>query len=84
MQDSGDDGRANSHVRIEHRVSWIGKRQYKPLDQFHWKLAGMGGLLYMVVLHIREYPDITRILAEGVAGKLPCFRSLEMLLSRIF
>jgi hypothetical protein len=44
----------------------------------------MDGLLNVVVLHVRENPNIPRILAKRIAGELPCPRSFEELFPRIF
>src|ERR1035441_7267086 len=37
----------------------------------------------MVAFHVRNYPHIPGILAEGIARVLPCFRPFEVLLPRV-
>ena len=58
----GNDRRPNPHVRIEHDVPDVRHGEHEPLNQLHGKLARVNRLLRVVVLHVREVPDVTGIL----------------------
>jgi hypothetical protein len=56
-----------SHIGVEHPIARIREGQHKPLNQFNWKLARMNCLLDMIMLDIRDDPEITRILSKRIA-----------------
>lgn len=58
---------AHSEIGINDQVTWIREGQHQSLDQFDRELAGVGGLLYMIVLHVRYDPNIPGVFAEWVA-----------------
>src|SRR5438876_4862721 len=71
-----NNGRANTHVGIEHDVVCIGQSQDESFDQFYWILSRMDRLFGMIRLDVgnvpekcfpvffEESPDVTRILTE--------------------
>ena len=75
---------ANSDVRIYHQVAGIRERKNKPLDKFHGKLARMGGFLHVVVLHIRDHPNVAGFLPSGLQVYCPLFGPLKAFLPGYF
>jgi hypothetical protein len=67
MQDGCTRGTANAKVWVNHKIILIRQCKYEPLDKLNRKLAWMDGLFHMVVLHVGNYPHVTRILAERIA-----------------
>lgn len=67
MPNGGDASRANPKVRVEDEIVWTTQRQNEPLHKFHWKLAGVIRFLNVIVLDIRYFPDISRVLTEWIA-----------------
>src|SRR4029077_9757651 len=70
-------------VRVDDQITGLGEREHQPLDQLDRELTGMDRLLDVVVLHVRDHPHVTRVLAERMAGRLPRARTLEVPLARI-
>jgi len=81
VHDSSYRGRTNPKKRIDNEVALIRERQNQPLDKGDWKLTRVMCLFHVVVLDIRDVPDVRRILATRVAGILSRLRSLKMLLA---
>jgi hypothetical protein len=80
----GDDAASDSNIWVKHFVSYVGQCEYQSLHEFHWELTGMLSLLHMIVFYVWKYPNITRVLAERVAGQFASARSFEVALSGIF
>lgn len=79
-----DNSRSNTHVRVKHAVTLISQRKNKTFNKFNRKLARVNSLLHVVILYVRENPDISRVFPQWVAGKLASFRTFIVALVRIF
>src|SRR5262245_26446411 len=76
-------GGPHAHVGIEDPIAGASHGEHEALDQLHRKLAGMNGLLDVIVLHVGDDPDIAGVLPQRIAGVLPGPGSLEMLLAGV-
>jgi hypothetical protein len=83
MDNSGTCRTSNAKVGINHKIAAICEGEYEPLYKFYWKLAGVDCLLDVVVLDVRDHPNIARIFTQWVAGVLALLRSFERFLARI-
>lgn len=84
VHERGDDGGADAHVGVEHRVARIRHGENEALYEFDGELAGMNRFFRVIALHVRESPHVARVLALGVPRELADVRSLEVFLARIF
>jgi hypothetical protein len=83
VEKGGHGRRAGTHVRIEDQVARIGEGQHEALDQLDGELAGVGGLLDVVVLDVGDRPHVARVLAERVARRVAGVGTLEVALARV-
>jgi hypothetical protein len=67
---------------IQHPVARVGERQHWPLYQFPGELTGVTGCLHVVMLDVWNVPNVSRVLAEGAAGRLARRRSFTVFLLR--
>lgn len=52
-----------SHVRIYNEVAGLRQGQDQALNQLDWELARVDGFLNVVVLDIRDGPNVARVLS---------------------
>src|SRR5262245_52731134 len=83
VKNGGARRRADAGVGIQHQVARVGRREKHALDQLDRELAGMGGLLDVVRLHVREGPHVPGVLAQRVAGVRAGALALPPALARI-
>lgn len=84
MQDGRTRCTRDTNIGVDHKVAEIRQCQHEALHKLNRELAGVNRLLYVVVLYIGDRPQISGVLAQGVAGILPGLRTFEVFLSRIF
>src|SRR5437899_11268216 len=62
--------RPDAYERIDYHVSRVCEGKNEPLWNLNRKLTRVSRFLDVVALHVRNDPDIPRILAERIAGIL--------------
>lgn len=72
--------RSGSHVRIQDNGIFLRRRKYDSSYKILRELTRMDGLLFMVVLHVPEHPDVSRVLSVRIARKLPTTLTTKMFL----
>jgi len=83
-KDGGSRGGTDPNIGVDHEVSGASERKYEAFDKLDGELAWVGGLLDVVVLYVRENPEVTWVLPFGVAGVLPHLGSPIVLLAGVF
>lgn len=73
-----ENGTSHSHVRIKDVVPLHSKRQHQPFYKLDRKLAGVNRFLDVIILNVREYPHIPRVLSKEIPGELADFGTLEI------
>lgn len=83
-KDGCSGGSTNANIGVDHEVSGVSEREYEPFDKLDGELAWVGSLLDVVVLYVGEDPEVTWVLAFGVAGVLTGLGSTIVLLAGVF
>lgn len=53
----------DARIRVDDQVAWICEGEDESLYEFDWELARMVGFFDMVMLDVRNLPNVARILA---------------------
>ena len=83
MEESSHGGRAHAHEGVHHEVGGVSHREDEALDQFDRELAGVDGLLDVVVFDVRDEPKVAGVFPLRVARVLADLRSLVVALARV-